>query len=244
MLWSEGRAFVEDSVAASTALPGTALRDAFLAGIPRITLGLIRSRGNSLVAGPIEILRFGRPEVARRSVDWPIEGGLATGRPGGRWRIESSAGRIVASIEGYSPRLPRLLYTAGQLPIHHLITRLFLLGLRGRDPAPGPGATSSDRLRAAAVDIAFCAALAGLLTRRPRARALLGIAVAYHIACWTISGRTLGGLVMKQRVVAIDGSRVTPGQAAVRLLALPLSWLRGRPDHDEVARTDVVSDSQ
>lgn len=228
---------------ASTAIPGTALRDAFLAGIPRVTMGLIHSRGNSLVAGPIEILRFGRPEVGRRSVDWPIEGGLAAGRPGGRWRIESSPGRIAASIEGYSPRLPRLLYTAGQLPIHHLVTRLFLLGLRGREPAAGPSATSSDRLRAAAVDIAFCAALTALVARRLRGRTLLGIAVAYHVACWSLSGRTLGGLVMKQRVVAIDGSRVTPGQAALRLLALPLSWLRGRPDHDEVAQTDVVSDS-
>ena len=69
---------------------------------------------------------------------------------------------------------------------------------------------------------------------------LLGIAAAYHIACWSTSGRTLGGLVVGQRVVAVDGSRPTVLQSVVRLLALPLAWITRRPIHDELAGTDVI----
>jgi uncharacterized RDD family membrane protein YckC len=69
---------------------------------------------------------------------------------------------------------------------------------------------------------------------------VVGVAAVYHVACWSIWGRTLGGVVMKQRVVAIDGSRPSVEQSIVRLLALPLSWLRWRPVHDEVAGTEVV----
>ena len=71
---------------------------------------------------------------------------------------------------------------------------------------------------------------------------LLGIAAAYHIACWSTSGRTLGGLVAGQRVVAVDGSRPTVMQSAVRLVALPLAWVIKRPIHDELAGTDVITD--
>jgi RDD family protein len=243
MNWIEGRVSVEDSVASPHAVSGRVLQESFLADIPRLTFRLVHVRGNSLSLGPVELLRFGRPKVTRTAVDWPIEGGLSTRGPGGRWRIQSSAGRLVASIDGYRPLLPRVLYVLAHLPVHHLFTRLYLLRLRGRDPAPGPSATSSSRLQAAAIDIALCAALTGLVARRPRVRMLLGITAGYHLACWSISGRTLGGLVMRQRVVAVDGSRLTPTQAVVRLIALPISWLRGRPDHDEIACTDVISDS-
>ena len=70
---------------------------------------------------------------------------------------------------------------------------------------------------------------------------LLGIAAAYHVVCWSVSGRTLGGLVVGQRVIAVDGARPTVGQAVVRLLTLPLGWFRG-PFHDELAGTDVIVD--
>jgi hypothetical protein len=243
MKWLEGRVSVEDSVAAPNAVSGRVLRNSFLADIPVLTLRLVRVRGNSLTFGPLELLRFGRPRVSRAAVEWPIEGGLSARGPGGHWRIHSSGGRVVASIEGYRPLLPRFLYVLAHLPIHHLFTRLYLLRLRGREPAPGPSATSSSRMRAAAIDLAFCATLTGLVARRPRVRLLLGITAGYHLACWSISGRTLGGLVMRQRVVAVDGSNVTPSQALVRLLALPMAWIRGRPDHDEIACTDVISDS-
>jgi hypothetical protein len=45
---------------------------------------------------------------------------------------------------------------------------------------------------------------------------------------------------MRQRVVAVDGSRLTIGQSLVRFLALPFGWARGRPVQDAVAGTTVI----
>lgn len=232
---------LEDSVAAAQPVAGGLLHDRFLAEMPALTLGLIQPRGNSLRLGPIELLRFGRPAVTRSAVEWPIEGGLLVGSPGGRWRIGSSGGRLVASMEGYRPFLPAPIYALTQLQVHHLLTRLFLLRVRGREPVAGVAAPTNERLQAAAVDIAFCLRLARLFGRRPRVRVLLGIAAGYHVACWSIFGQTLGGMVMRQRVVAVDGSRVSPLQSMARLAALPLSWALRRPVHDEFAGTEVVS---
>jgi uncharacterized RDD family membrane protein YckC len=95
-------------------------------------------------------------------------------------------------------------------------------------------------MRAAAVDLAFCATLAGLTGRRRKLHVLLGVAAAYHVACWSISGRTLGGVVVRERVVAVDGSTPSLGQAVIRLLASPIAWALQRPVHDEVAGTDVI----
>ena len=90
------------------------------------------------------------------------------------------------------------------------------------------------------VDVAFCTVLTGVISKRPRLSLFVGIAAAYHVTCWSTSGRTLGGLVMRQRVVAVDGSRPTVGQSLVRLLALPFAWARGRPVHDGAASTEVI----
>jgi uncharacterized RDD family membrane protein YckC len=144
-------------------------------------------------------------------------------------------------VDGYRPRLPLPLYGVSQLPVHQLLIRLYLLRVRGRGPAPGLVAAPPDRVRAAAVDVAFCLTLAGLVGRRRRLPMLVGITAAYHIACWSTSGRTLGGLVMRQRVVAVDGSRLTVTQSAFRLLALPLAWVTRRPIHDELAGTEVIT---
>src|SRR4029077_1387240 len=117
--------------------------------------------------------------------------------------------------------------------------RLHLLRVRGREPAAGIPATSSDRRGAAPLDAGFCLALARVSGRRPRIRVFLGVAACYHIACWSLGGRTLGGLVMRQRVVAIDGSKPSVGQAVVRLLCIPIARFRNRPDQDEMAGTEV-----
>jgi uncharacterized RDD family membrane protein YckC len=77
--------------------------------------------------------------------------------------------------------------------------------------------------------------------RRPRLPMLLGIAAGYHLACWSLSGVTLGGAVMRQRVVAVDGSKVSAGQALVRLALLPIAAARMSRVHDETAGTEVVS---
>lgn len=241
MKWVDGQVWTEDSVEAPRPATGRQLRDSFLPGISALTLGLVRADKASLGFGPVELLRFGVAKVSGGAAEWPIDGGLLARAPGGSWRLENVDGSLVASVHGYRPQLPAPVYRLIQLPVHHLLTRLFLLRLRGRDPAPGAEAASADRMRAAAIDVAFCATLAGLLGKRRSVRTILGIALAYHVACWSLSGKTLGGLVMNQRVVAIDGSRLTPTQSLLRFLALPLGWIRGRPDHDEIACTDVIT---
>jgi uncharacterized RDD family membrane protein YckC len=149
---------------------------------------------------------------------------------------------LVASLEGYAPRLPRFIYALTQLPIHHLVMRLHLLRARGRVPSPGVPAAPTRRFAAGAIDIGLCAAVALLAGRRRRVPAFAGLAIGYHVACWSSSGRTVGGLVAGQRVVSVDGSRVSIGQSLVRFLALPLAALRLRAVHDEISGTEVISD--
>jgi hypothetical protein len=238
----QGAIRIDDSVAMQTTVSGRELRDGFGAGMRALTFGLIRMRDDALRLGPLELLRFGRPELLPFAVEWQIEGGLLTRRPGGRFRIAAGGGRLVASVQGYCPALPLPLYAVTQLPVHHLVTRLHLLRVRGREPAPGIAVPGRVRLQAAAIDIALCAAVAALAGRRRRLRVLLGIAAAYHVTCWAAGGRTIGGSFMRQRVVAVDGSAVSAGQAVVRLLALPVAWARRRPVHDELSGTEVVVD--
>ena len=221
---------------------GDALRVAFADTVRAFTLGLVTMRGSSLVAGPVQLLRFGQPKVTQDAVEWPIEGGLLARAGGGSWRLASTDGRVSATVDGYMPVLPRPIYTLSHLQVHLLFTRLLLLRVRGREPAPGRPAPRSDRLRAASVDVAFCLTLAGIFGRRRRPATLLAFFAGYHVACWSISGRTLGGVVMRQRVVATDGSRLTPAQSLLRLVLTPLSWVSRRPVHDDVACTEVVSD--
>jgi RDD family len=236
----DGEVTTQDSVAIVRAPTGRELRDGYLHDIQDLTLGLVRGHSNALYFGPLELLRFGTATVTDSAVEWPIEGGITALAAGGTFRIEASGGRLVASVDGFRPRLPMPLYAVSQLPVHHLLTRLYLLRVRGREPAPGAAAAPQDRIRAGAIDVAFCLTLAGLAGKRRRLPVLLGIAAAYHVACWSTSGRTLGGLVVRQRVVAVDGSRPTVMQSMVRFLALPLAWVARRPIHDELAGTDVI----
>ena len=239
--WDDGRVATRGSIAVSGPLTGADLRGAYVDAVRTLTFGVVRMRHDSLVAGPIELLRFARPKVTRNAVEWPIEGGLLARRPGGRFRVQASRGHVEATVDGYTPRLPRPIYTATHLQVHQLFTRLYLLRLRGRQPAPGTRASSRDRFRAASVDVAFCLTVARM-TGRPRWGRTLTIAMAYHVACWSTTGRTLGGMVMRQRVVSVDGSRLTPTQSLLRLALSPASWLMRRPLHDELAATDVIID--
>ncbi len=241
VVWDSGRVSVEASVGVPRTVSGAKLRDAYVDAISALTFGLIRFRGNSIVSGPLTLLSFGQPKVTRNSVDWPIQGGLLARGAGGHWRLQAAGGRVEASVTDYSPRLPRPLYVATHLRAHQLFTRLYLLRLRGRNPLPGAPAPPADRFRAGTVDLAFCLTLAGFRGRH-RLRRLLFVLAAYHVACWSISGRTLGGLVMGQRLAAVDGSRLMPAQSLYRLALIPYSWLTGRPIHDEMAGTAVVVD--
>jgi len=47
---------------------------------------------------------------------------------------------------------------------------------------------------------------------------------------------------MGQRVVAVDGSRLTPAQSLVRFALLPVSWIARQPVHDEIACTEVIGE--
>ena len=238
----DGRVSTQDSVAISRKPTGRELHDGYLRDIQELTLGLVSARGSALFFGPLELLRFGPATVTDSAVAWPISGGITARAPGGTFRIEAARGRVLAAVDGYRPRLPLPLYALSQLPVHQLLTRLYLLRVRGREPMPGSPAVPRDRRRAAAVDIAFCLTLAGIAGKRRKLPFLLGVAAAYHMACWSTSGRTLGGLVAGQRVVAIDGSRPTVLQSAIRFLALPLAWISGRAVHDELSGTDVIAD--
>lgn len=234
--------WVEDSIAGTHQMSGKELRDRFANDVSSLTFGLVRMRGTSMAFGPLEILRFGRPKVTRSSVEWPIEGGLAVGTPGGQWSISASRGRLVASLEGYMPRIPLSIYALTQLPIHHLVVRLHLLRARGRVPSPGVPAPPTRRIAAGAIDAGVCAAVALFAGRGRRLAAFAGIAIGYHVACWSTSGRTVGGVIAGQKVVSVDGSRASVGQALVRLFALPVAALRLRAIHDEIAGTEVISD--
>ena len=243
MRWVGGQVWVEDSVDAPNPPAPTRLRDSFMAGTARATLGIVRVRDGSLVAGPVQLLHFGEPQTGGDGVTWPIEGGVLAAEPGGRLRLSISDGRLVARVEGYRPSLPRPLYRMTQLPLHHALVRLVLLKLRGRRPAAAVPADVSRRFVAGAIDAGVCAAITLVLARRRRLRAFAAIAAGYHVAAWSVSGRTVGGALMRQRVVAVDGSPVTPVQAVLRLIALPFAALRLRAVHDEVAATDVITEA-
>lgn len=233
---------MRDSVASPRRVTGRQLRESFFADMTSLTLGLMQRRGSSLYVGPLAIIRFGPAKTTRAGVELPIEAGLAVGAPGGRLRIEAGKGRLTASVEDYRPRLPLPLYVLTQLPFHHTLMRLHLLRERGRLPAPGVPAAPAGRFAAGAIDACLCAAAALLAGKGRRTRALVLFAAGYHVACWSTSGRTVGGLILRQRVVAVDGSRPSAGQAAIRLLTLPLAALRMRAAHDEIAGTEVVTD--
>src|ERR1700741_2826556 len=119
-----------------------------------------------------------------------------------------------------------------QRRLHHGIVRVQLLRLAAL-ALPGEPAQLGTRVAAAAIDATACAGLALALGRRRRPGAIAAVAVAYHLVCWTATGRTLGGLVMGERVVSLDGSQPSIVQAGLRPAAPPLAMRRGRPVPDE-----------
>jgi hypothetical protein len=238
--WSGDAITTSDSVKVARPLSGAWLRDAYIDSVQDLTLGLVRFRDNSWRIGPVDLLRFGDERIGRDFVEWSIEGGLLA-RPGGVWRIAAKDGEVSASATGHRPAIPRPFYDVSHFQVHQLATRLYLLGLRESDPPPGTEAPREDRVRAAAVDIAFCLTVTRVTGRRRLGRTLV-ITAAYHVACWSLLGRTLGGVVLRERVVSLDGSRPTATQSLLRFALTPLSWVARRPLHDEVARTTVIRD--
>lgn len=203
-----------DSVRAPRKPDRSLLRNRFFADASRWSLGLVRGRPWTLSIGPFEVLRFGEPRPTPGGWTWPIAGGLLARAPGGALTVEWAGGELSARVEDYRPLLPAPLYRLLQVPVHHLTTRLFLLRLRGASPAPGRPPAPDQRALATLIDGAAC-----LLLSRLRPRRALVVAAAYHIGFWALFGRTPGELAVGIRLVALDGSKVTAAQAAVRLVA-------------------------
>src|SRR5260370_6606286 len=180
--WNAGRVATGDSVAVAGRLSGEALRDAYVDALSLLTLSLVRLRDNAIVLGPLTLLRFGEPNITKDAVEWPIEGGLLAREPGGRWRLAASGGRVEASLAGYRPRLPPAVYMRTHPQVHHLVPRLYLLRLHGREPAPGMPVKAEDRWRASAVDVALCLTIARM-TVRPRPRTTPATAPADPVPC-------------------------------------------------------------
>src|SRR3954467_10493958 len=124
--WTDGRVSTKASISVGHTLSGASLRDSYYDAVRSLTFGLASVRDDSVVIGPVTLLRYGAPKVTRNAVDWPIEGGLLAGAVGGRWRLQASAGRVGAPGPGYEPRLPRPIYDYTHLQVHQLFTRLFL----------------------------------------------------------------------------------------------------------------------
>jgi len=205
---------VEDVVAAPAPVPVERLRDRFLALSARYTLGIVQAAAWCLRLGPLTLIDFGEPRTRSGSVTWPIAGGLLVAAPGGELHVGWTEGRLRGGLRGYRPLLPIPLYDLTQRPLHRALTRLALLQLRGREPLPGEPASERARMLATGIDLALCAALS-----RRRPRAFPAVYAAYHLAAWSLAGGTLGGALLGLRVKAVDGSRVTPPQAVVRLVA-------------------------
>lgn len=224
---------MEDEVGCPAPIPTARIEQGFTRAVAGLTLGLFTGRPDGFYLGPLPLVRLGPPEPdGPDGVRWPVTGGLLSARPGGWVGVGWSDGRLRGYVTGWTPALPRPLYRALQRPVHHELTRLYLLGLRGRDPLPGPSAPRGRRRLATAVDLGLC-----LLVSRARPVRFAGAALAYHAVAWGLWGQTLGGALVGQRLVAVDGSPVSPGQALVRVLNFALGSRR----QDDAAATAVVS---
>jgi hypothetical protein len=213
-----------------------ARRDDYWAFLERLHLGLIRFRQGTIYGLGLPLIQVGRPWFQDRAWRWRVEGGLLAARPGGELGFGAEDGHLVGFLRGYHPALPEPLYDLTQRPVHRFLTRLFLLHLRGRRLPPGVPAEPGARLAAGALDLALVWAGTRLLPRRLRAAA----ALAYVAGGWALAGRTLGARALGLRLVSIDGSPVSPGQALLRLVAAPAALVARRAVHDELAGTEVV----
>jgi uncharacterized RDD family membrane protein YckC len=118
------------------------------------------------------------------------------------------------------------------------------------DVSSFPKAGLWERLCAAFLDIILIGILSGIAHVRP---ICLIVALAYFAGMWTWRGTTIGGIVLKLKVVRTDGRPLTFIVALVRGLAAAFSvivfflgflWIAWDKDkqgwHDKIAGTEVV----
>lgn len=239
-MWAVPPVHQRNRAIAPRPVPPPRLRDDFFAGIGSLTLGLVRGERWRLRLGPLTLLTFAEPVADADGWTWPITGGLLARAAGGSLSYRWCHGELSATVDGYLPRLPAPLYLAVQVPIHRIVSRRFLLKVRGRLPPPGVPAGPARRLAGASLDLALCAWVVAALRPQRRLMALAGVVTAYHLACWTLGGRTVGGALVGARVVSVDGGPVASWQALLRLLAVPFAARRLRPLHDDLADTEVI----
>jgi uncharacterized RDD family membrane protein YckC len=118
------------------------------------------------------------------------------------------------------------------------------------DVSSFPKAGLWERLCAAFLDIILTGILSGIAHIRP---ICLIVALAYFAGMWTWRGTTIGGIVLKLKVIRTDGRPLTFVVALVRGLAAAFSvavfflgflWIAWDKDkqgwHDKIAGTEVV----
>lgn len=211
------------------------LRDHYLSATEKYTLGLVRFRRGAFRLAGVPLIRLAPPIPTASGWRYALAGGLLVRGDGGSLEIGWREGRLWSEVRDYRPLLPWPLFSVTQLLLHHFLSRMVLLQLRGRVPAVAAPAAPPARLAAGAIDLLVCLGLAG-----GRPARLVPAAVGYHLAAWRFGGQTIGGALLRQRVRAVDGSPLTLAQAMVRMAFLPAALLRLRGVHDEVAGTEVT----
>jgi uncharacterized RDD family membrane protein YckC len=106
-------------------------------------------------------------------------------------------------------------------------------------------------MAAAFLDLVLLTCIGGLVDMRMPLTPL--IALAYFVGLWTWKGTTVGGSVLRLRIVRLDGQPMTWMAGLVRALAtvfsivvifLGLLWIAWDPEkqgwHDRIAGTVVV----
>lgn len=105
------------------------------------TFGIARWAGDRLMLGPLCIVEFGplRSHYIAgfdAAADRAIRGGLIAREPGGamwyRVRMDGPDLLIATGLSGFSPRLPRLIFDAVQLPLHRATIRRAMRDLADR----------------------------------------------------------------------------------------------------------------
>lgn len=206
--------------------PAELLLEANFGLIGRATLGLVRGSHWRLRLGPLRLLEFDSPIAVEGGYSWRITGGQLARHPGGCLRIRWLGGQIVHEVEAFAPRLPGPVYRLTQLPLHHLVTRLILLRITTA-PRPGPPPSVGALAGAGLLDAGVSAIATLGLPGRWRIALLPVIWILYTTVAWAGFGRTGGQRLLGIRLLARDGSRPTPAQAVIRMLALPYRCLRG-----------------